>query len=50
MLLEDPWTKTPEEIFQQFSVDPASGLTSDLAVKHAELYGKNGEYSVLLYL
>lgn len=42
MLLEDPWTKSPEEIFQHFSVDPARGLTSDLAAKHAELYGKNG--------
>jgi P-type Ca2+ transporter type 2A len=49
-MLEDPWTKTPEEIFQYFSVDPASGLTSDLAVKHAELYGKNGESSRLFYL
>ena len=43
-ILADPWTKTPEEIFQHFSVDPARGLTSDLAAKHAELYGKNGTH------
>ncbi|KIP09286.1 hypothetical protein PHLGIDRAFT_126438 [Phlebiopsis gigantea 11061_1 CR5-6] len=40
-MLEEPWTKTPEEIFQYYSVDPSRGLTSDLAAKHAELYGKN---------
>ena len=44
MLIEEPWTKTPEEILQNFSVDPSKGLTSDLAAKHAELYGKNGSY------
>ncbi|EKM55663.1 uncharacterized protein PHACADRAFT_256444 [Phanerochaete carnosa HHB-10118-sp] len=40
-ILGEPWTKTPEEIFQHFSVDSTRGLTSDLAAKHAELYGKN---------
>ena len=44
MLIEEPWTKTPEEILQNFSVDPSKGLTSDLAAKQAELYGKNGSY------
>ena len=44
MLLEDPWTRTPEQILQHFNVDSARGLTSDLAAKHAEIYGKNGEY------
>ncbi|KAK7693266.1 hypothetical protein QCA50_002833 [Cerrena zonata] len=39
--LEAPWTKTPEEISQHFSVDPSRGLSSDLAEKHAEIYGKN---------
>lgn len=50
-MLEDPWTKTPEEILQFYSVDPARGLTSDLAAKHAELYGKNGMllFAGLLY-
>ena len=42
MLLDAAWTRTPEEILQHYSVDPARGLTSDLAAKHAELYGKNG--------
>ena len=41
-MLDDPWTKTPEEVFQYYSVDPSRGLTSDLAAKHAELYGRNG--------
>ena len=42
MLLEAPWTKSPEHILQHYSVDPARGLSDDLAAKHAELYGKNG--------
>ncbi|ESK93023.1 calcium-transporting atpase [Moniliophthora roreri MCA 2997] len=41
MALEAPWTKTPEEILQHFSVDPVRGLTSSQAAKHAEIYGKN---------
>ncbi|THG98591.1 hypothetical protein EW026_g3628 [Hermanssonia centrifuga] len=41
MLLEAPWTQTPEEILQHYSVDATRGLSSDLAAKHAELYGKN---------
>ncbi|THH19979.1 hypothetical protein EUX98_g8674 [Antrodiella citrinella] len=41
MQLDSPWTKSPEDILQHFSVDPSSGLTSDRAAKHAELYGKN---------
>lgn len=41
MQLDAPWTKSPEEILQHFSVDSSRGLTSDLAAKHAELYGKN---------
>jgi P-type Ca2+ transporter type 2A len=40
--LEVPWTNTPEEILQHFSVDPVRGLTSAQAAKHAEIYGKNG--------
>lgn len=40
--VEAPWTKTPEEISQHFSVDTSRGLSSDLAKKHAEIYGKNG--------
>ncbi|CAL1704224.1 unnamed protein product [Somion occarium] len=45
-LVEAPWTKTPEEILQHFSVDPARGLSSELAAKHAEIYGKNGMSSL----
>lgn len=41
-MLEEPWTRTPEEIFQFYAVDPARGLTSDLAANHAQVYGKNG--------
>ncbi|KAI0340585.1 calcium-transporting ATPase [Trametopsis cervina] len=41
MSLEQPWARTPEEILQHYSVDASRGLTSDVAAKHAELYGKN---------
>ncbi len=50
MLLEAPWTQTPEEILQHYSVDATRGLSSDLAVKHAELYGKNGKHIALACL
>ncbi|PCH38391.1 Ca-transporting ATPase [Wolfiporia cocos MD-104 SS10] len=39
--MEEPWTKSADEILQHYSVDRTRGLTSDLAAKHAELYGKN---------
>ncbi|KZT11543.1 calcium-transporting ATPase [Laetiporus sulphureus 93-53] len=39
--IDAPWTKSAEEILQYYSVNPARGLTTDLALKHAELYGKN---------
>ncbi|CCL98946.1 uncharacterized protein FIBRA_00954 [Fibroporia radiculosa] len=39
--MEAPWTKSAHDVLQHYSVDPARGLTSDLAAKHAELYGKN---------
>ncbi|KAI0086326.1 calcium-transporting ATPase [Irpex rosettiformis] len=41
MLIDNPWTRTPEDILQHFAVDSSRGLTSDLAAKHAEVYGKN---------
>lgn len=43
MQLECPWAKSPEHILQHFAVDPSRGLTSGLATKHAQLYGKNGQ-------
>ena len=42
MLLEAPWTRTPEHILQHYAVDPARGLSDETAAKHAELYGRNG--------
>ncbi|KAI0736836.1 calcium-transporting ATPase [Fomitopsis betulina] len=39
--MEDPWTKSPDEVLQFYSVDPLHGLSTDLAAKHAQLYGKN---------
>ncbi|KAF9821687.1 hypothetical protein IEO21_00533 [Rhodonia placenta] len=39
--MDEPWTKQANEILQYYSVDPARGLSPDLAAKHAELYGKN---------
>ena len=41
-LVDAPWTRSPEEILQHFNVDQERGLTTELAAKHAELYGKNG--------
>ncbi|KAJ3553351.1 hypothetical protein NP233_g12666 [Leucocoprinus birnbaumii] len=40
-LLREPWTRSPNEILQHFSVDPKRGLSSADAARHAELYGKN---------
>ena len=42
--MEAPWTKSPEEILEHFTVDPNRGLSSDQALKHAEIYGKNGMF------
>ncbi|KAK7466948.1 hypothetical protein VKT23_004012 [Stygiomarasmius scandens] len=39
--MDAPWTKSPEQILEHFSVDPTRGLTSAQAAKHAEIYGKN---------
>ncbi|KAI0948269.1 hypothetical protein AcV7_009069 [Taiwanofungus camphoratus] len=39
--MDAPWTQSPQEVLQHYTVDPVRGLTSDLAAKHAELYGKN---------
>ncbi|OCH95585.1 calcium-transporting ATPase [Obba rivulosa] len=39
--MEAPWTRTSEEVLQYYSVDATRGLTSDVAAKHAEIYGKN---------
>ena len=47
--MEEPWTKSPDDILQHYSVDPARGLSTDLAAKHAELYGKNGTFSLLRF-
>ena len=48
--MEEPWTKSPDEILQYYSVDPARGLSTDLAAKHAQLYGKNGTFSSCAFL
>ena len=44
--MDAPWTKTPKEVFEHFGIDPNRGLTADQAAKHAELYGKNGAFSI----
>ena len=44
--MDEPWTKSPDEILQHFQVDSTRGLSSAQAAKHAELYGKNGAFSV----
>lgn len=46
--MDAPWTQSPQEVLQHYTVDPVRGLTSDLAAKHAELYGKNGENSCIV--
>ncbi|KAF8579491.1 calcium ATPase [Ramaria rubella] len=35
------WSRTPEEILQHFSVNGTTGLSSEQAGRHAQLYGKN---------
>ncbi|KAF9452248.1 Ca-transporting ATPase [Macrolepiota fuliginosa MF-IS2] len=40
-LLRDPWTRSPNDILQHFSVNPKRGLSPEQAARHAELYGKN---------
>lgn len=47
--VDAPWTKTPEEILQHFSVDSSRGLSSELAEKHAQLYGKNGTQCIVYH-
>ncbi|KZP20856.1 calcium-transporting ATPase [Athelia psychrophila] len=39
--MDAPWTLEPQAVLEHFGVDPDAGLTTDQAVKHAELYGKN---------
>ncbi|KAG6831310.1 hypothetical protein H0H92_011517 [Tricholoma furcatifolium] len=39
--MDTPWTHSPEEILQHFSVDATSGLSADQVSKHAEIYGRN---------
>ena len=41
-LLDAPWTLAQSQILEHFSVDPAVGLSDQLAVSHALLYGRNG--------
>jgi P-type Ca2+ transporter type 2A len=43
--MEAPWTKSAEQVLQHFVVDSSRGLSSAQAAKHAELYGKNGQYA-----
>ncbi|GLB35360.1 hypothetical protein LshimejAT787_0209250 [Lyophyllum shimeji] len=40
-VMDTPWTKSPEEILQHFTVDASRGLSTDQAAKHAEIYGRN---------
>lgn len=44
--MESPWTLSPDQVLQHFSVDANRGLTSAQAAKHAEIYGKNGMHLV----
>lgn len=48
--MDTPWTLEPQAVLEHFGVDPAVGLSTDQAVKHAELYGKNGACSKALQL
>jgi P-type Ca2+ transporter type 2A len=40
--MEASWTKSPQAVLEYFGVDTTTGLTTDQAAEHAELYGKNG--------
>ncbi|TFY80158.1 hypothetical protein EWM64_g3857 [Hericium alpestre] len=39
--MEAPWTRSPEDLLLHFHVDPQSGLTTEQAKNHAEIYGTN---------
>ncbi|KIM80832.1 hypothetical protein PILCRDRAFT_822114 [Piloderma croceum F 1598] len=39
--MEASWTKSPQAVLEYFGVDTTTGLTTNQAAKHAELYGKN---------
>ncbi|TFK64086.1 Ca-transporting ATPase [Pluteus cervinus] len=39
--MDAPWTKTPDEILQHYTVNPSTGLSPGQVAKHAELYGRN---------
>lgn len=45
--MDAPWTKSAEQLLEHFSVDPARGLSSGQADKHAEIYGRNGTTTLL---
>ncbi len=46
LVLQEPWTRSPDELLQHFSVDKKRGLSSEEAARHAELYGKNGMQNI----
>lgn len=41
-ILDVPWALTPGQILEHFSVDEGTGLSKDRALKHADIYGRNG--------
>jgi hypothetical protein len=48
--MDHPWTSTPEHVLEHFGVDSSRGLTAAHAAKHAEVYGKNGQFGWFMYL
>jgi hypothetical protein len=44
IIMNAPWTQSPQAILEHFGVHATSGLTPDQAAQNAEAYGKNGMY------
>lgn len=43
-MIDQPWTKSPQDILAHFGTDPANGLNEHQAAEHVRKYGKNGAY------
>lgn len=40
--MDSPWTLSPDQVLDHFQVNSSRGLSSEQAIKHAEVYGTNG--------
>jgi len=47
LLPPNPHTQTPESLYDHFSVNPSTGLSTKQVEQHTSQYGKNGQYPSL---